>query len=50
MYEPACKVGLEGIVCKRLAAPYKSGPSKSWIKVRNPKSSAYLRIGTVARS
>jgi hypothetical protein len=25
-------------------APYKSGPWKSWIKVRNPKSPAYLRI------
>ena len=23
---------------------HKSGPSKSWIKVRNPKSPAYLRI------
>jgi ATP-dependent DNA ligase len=40
----ACKLGLEGIVSKRLTAPYKSGPCKSWIEVRNPKSSAYLRI------
>ncbi len=24
--------------------PYKSGPCKSWIKVRNPESPAYLRI------
>jgi bifunctional non-homologous end joining protein LigD len=44
MFEAACKLGLEGIVSKRLNAPYKSGPCKSWIKVRNPKSSAYLRI------
>jgi bifunctional non-homologous end joining protein LigD len=34
--------GLEGIDSKRLTAPYKSGPCKSWIKVRNPNSPAYL--------
>jgi bifunctional non-homologous end joining protein LigD len=44
MYEAACKLGLEGIVSKRLTALYKSGPCKSWIKVRNPESPAYLRI------
>ena len=44
LFEAACKLGLEGIVSKRLTATYKSGPSKSWIKVRNPKSAAYLRI------
>jgi bifunctional non-homologous end joining protein LigD len=38
------KLGLEGIVSKRLTAPYKSGPCKSWIKVRNPQSPADLRI------
>ncbi len=44
VFEAACKLGLEGIVSKRLTAPYKSGPCKSWLKVRNPKSPAYLRI------
>ncbi len=44
MYEAACKLGLEGIVSKRLTAPYKSGPCKSWIKVRNLESPANLRI------
>jgi bifunctional non-homologous end joining protein LigD len=43
-FATACEAGLEGTVSKRLTAPYQSGPSKSWIKVRNPKSSAYLRI------
>ncbi len=43
-FKAACELGLEGIVSKRLTAPYKSGPCKSWIKVRNPKSAAYLRI------
>jgi bifunctional non-homologous end joining protein LigD len=43
-FDAACGMGLEGIVSKRLAAPYKSGPCKSWIKVKNPASPAYLRI------
>jgi bifunctional non-homologous end joining protein LigD len=44
VFEAACKLRLEGIVSKRLTAPYKSGPCKSWLKARNSKSSAYLRI------
>jgi bifunctional non-homologous end joining protein LigD len=43
-FAAACELGIEGIVSKRLTAPYKSGQCKSWIKVRNPKSPAYLRI------
>jgi bifunctional non-homologous end joining protein LigD len=30
----ACKLGLEGIVSKRKDAPYRSGASKSWVKVK----------------
>jgi bifunctional non-homologous end joining protein LigD len=43
-FAAACELGIEGIVSKRLTAPYKSGPCKTWIKVKNPKSAAYLRI------
>jgi bifunctional non-homologous end joining protein LigD len=39
----ACKMGLEGIVSKRLTAPYRSGPSRDWIKVENPDSPAMIR-------
>jgi ATP-dependent DNA ligase len=39
----ACKLGFEGIVSKRLSATYKSGPSRDWIKVKNPDSPAMLR-------
>jgi bifunctional non-homologous end joining protein LigD len=39
----ACKMGLEGIVSKRLGSPYRSGPSKDWIKVKNPDSPAKIR-------
>src|SRR5262249_24946567 len=38
MFADVCKLGLEGIVSKRLTAPYKSGPSKTWIKIKNPKA------------
>ena len=27
-----CRLGLEGIVSKRVDAPYRSGPSKTWLK------------------
>jgi bifunctional non-homologous end joining protein LigD len=39
----ACRMGLEGIVSKRLTAPYRSGPSRDWIKVKNPDSPAMAR-------
>jgi len=38
MFAAACKLGLEGIVSKRLGSVYKSDPSKTWVKVENPKS------------
>jgi bifunctional non-homologous end joining protein LigD len=31
VFRHACKMGLEGIVSKRLTAPYRSGPSRDWI-------------------
>jgi bifunctional non-homologous end joining protein LigD len=43
MFEAVCTLGLEGIVSKKLDAPYRSGPSKTWIKIRNPKSPAATR-------
>ena len=44
LFEAVCKLGLEGIVSKKLNAPYRSGPSKSWIKVKNPKAPAATRV------
>jgi bifunctional non-homologous end joining protein LigD len=44
IFEHACKLGLEGIVCKRIDLPYRSGPSKTWIKVKNKKHPAMLRV------
>jgi len=43
MFKAVCKLGLEGIVSKKLTAPYRSGPSRTWIKVKNPKAPAATR-------
>ena len=43
MFEAVCGLGLEGIVSKRIDAPYKSGPARSWLKVRNPSAPAATR-------
>jgi bifunctional non-homologous end joining protein LigD len=44
VFEHACKFGCEGIVAKRADSTYRSGRSKSWLKIKNPKSPAMLRI------
>jgi bifunctional non-homologous end joining protein LigD len=43
VFKQACAMGLEGIVSKRLTAPYRSGPSRDWLKVKNPDSPAMIR-------
>jgi hypothetical protein len=40
MFRHACRLGLEGIVSKRVDSRYKSGRCLSWVKVKNP---AYKR-------
>jgi bifunctional non-homologous end joining protein LigD len=43
VFEHVCRMGLEGIVSKRTDAPYRSGPSKAWLKSKNPASEAARR-------
>ena len=43
VFDHACRMGLEGIVSKRTDAPYRSGPSKVWLKSKNPASEAVRR-------
>ena len=43
VFRHACRMGLEGIVSKRTGAPYRSGPSKTWVKSKNPASAAVRR-------
>ena len=40
VFEHVGRMGLEGIVSKRTDAPYRSGPSKVWLKSKNPASAA----------
>jgi bifunctional non-homologous end joining protein LigD len=44
VFEAACRMGLEGIVSKRLDAPYRSGRSTDWVKTKNPASPAVQRL------
>jgi len=44
LFEAVCDLGLEGIVSERLSSVYKSGPSRTGIKVKNPKSPAATRV------
>jgi ATP-dependent DNA ligase len=44
IFKAVCKPGLEGIVSKKLTSVYRSGPSKTWLKIKNPKSPAATRI------
>jgi bifunctional non-homologous end joining protein LigD len=43
VFAHVCRLGLEGIVSKRVDAPYRSGPSKAWLKTKNPESEAARR-------
>ena len=43
VFDHICRMGLEGIVSKRTDAPYRSGPSKTWLKAKNPASEAVRR-------
>ena len=41
VFKHVCWMGLEGIVSKRIDAPYRSGPpSRTWLKSKNPASEA----------
>jgi ATP-dependent DNA ligase len=43
VFRHACKMGLEGIVSKRLGSSYRSGRSKDWLKMKNPAAPAVKR-------
>jgi ATP-dependent DNA ligase len=44
IFQHACKLGFERIVSKHRDHPYRSGPSKAWIKVKNPTAPGVLRF------
>jgi bifunctional non-homologous end joining protein LigD len=43
VFRHACKMGLEGIVSKRLGSRYRSGRSPDWLKMKNPAHAAVKR-------
>ena len=44
VYQAACGMGLEGVVSKRIDATYRSGRSKTWLKIKNPDAPGVLRF------
>jgi bifunctional non-homologous end joining protein LigD len=38
VFRHACKLGLEGIVSKRVGSPYRFGRSNDWLQVQEPRS------------
>jgi ATP-dependent DNA ligase len=43
LFRAACEMGLEGLVSKRRDSRYRPGPSRDWIKIKNPASPAMNR-------
>ena len=43
VFQHACKMGLEGIVSKRLGSRYRSGRSLDWLNLKNPEAPAVKR-------
>jgi bifunctional non-homologous end joining protein LigD len=43
VFHHACRMGLEGIVSKRLGSCYRSGRSPDWLKFKNPEAPAVRR-------
>ena len=43
VFQHACRMGLEGIVSKRLGSLYRSGRSPDWLKLKNPGAPAVKR-------
>ncbi len=41
----ACKAGLEGIVCKRLDAPYRAGRGSDWLKLKCEDRDEFVILG-----
>jgi bifunctional non-homologous end joining protein LigD len=44
IFAHACKLGAEGIVSKHREHPYRSEPSKAWLKTKNPAAPGVTRF------
>jgi bifunctional non-homologous end joining protein LigD len=48
LYEQVVRLGLEGIVAKKADAPYRSGRSEQWLKIRADRSDDFVVVGCTA--
>jgi bifunctional non-homologous end joining protein LigD len=49
LFRKACEFGLEGLVSKHRDRPYRGGPSKHWVKVKNRTHPAMDRVAEAFR-
>jgi bifunctional non-homologous end joining protein LigD len=49
VFEHACRMGLEGIVSKRVDAPYRSGVQESWLKLKCIKGETFPIVAFVEK-
>jgi bifunctional non-homologous end joining protein LigD len=45
LFAEACRMGLEGIVCKRTDATYRPGRSTTWLKVKSCLQGEFVIVG-----
>jgi bifunctional non-homologous end joining protein LigD len=45
VFEEACRIGAEGMVSKQSGAPYRSGRSRSWLKVKCGMRQEFVIVG-----
>ena len=45
IFERACAMGIEGLVCKLRDAPYRSGRNETWLKVKCVKRDTFTIVG-----
>jgi bifunctional non-homologous end joining protein LigD len=48
LFEAMCAKGQEGIISKKAEAPYRSGRTKSWLKVKCTRRQEFVIIGWIA--
>ena len=45
LYDALCKAGQEGVIAKRIDAPYRSARTKSWVKVKCTRRQEFVIVG-----
>ncbi len=50
LYEAMCAAGMEGIIAKRIDAPYRGSRTKAWVKVKCTRRQEFVVIGWTTSS